>query len=515
MNGQSLPTANNDFVGVITMLRGLTVEIELLGERPDAKELLTVEGYPEVFIEVNFFRGNRAVCLNLNNDPVVRCGQRIHRTRTLVSVPVGEATMGRVFNALGQPLDKGAEVTENRLPINVASGTRSYRSSKKLELLETGLKVIDFLTPFVKGRKIGVIGGAGVGKTVLTMEMIHNVTRGESNKSLSIYCGVGERIREGNELYETLKETEVLKNTVMFFGQMDATPAIRSMVAPAAATAAEYFRDQEGRDILFFVDNIYRHVQAMTEMSTNLGLIPSEGGYSPMVFSDLRRLQDRLSSTEQGTITSVQAIYVPADDLSDPAVQAISQQLDSVLVLDRSIAEQGIRPAVNLLKTTSSLLTPDIVGERHYRLAEKVQAVMQKYDSLKNIIAIVGENELSPADRSDYQNAKKLIQYFSQNFSVAEKFSGQPGEYFTLEQTLDGIEAILNNEEAAEKTTVNPTANPPEKSTEAESSQDQTAPPPVSNKAGTAAPDTDPAKEPLSDQVKTNAAQQSTEVKTK
>ena len=438
-------------VGVIASLRGLTVEVQLTGERPEAKELLGVEGHPEVFLEVNFFRGDKAVCLNLNNDSIVQCGQKVSRTHQKVSVPVGEATMGRVFNALGEPLDKGEVVTENLRPIAVPSGTKSYRDSSKLELLETGLKVIDFLTPFVKGRKIGVIGGAGVGKTVLTMEMIHNVTQGKNSKSLSIYCGVGERIREGNELYETLRETDVLKNTVMFFGQMDATPAIRSMVGPAAATAAEYFRDEEGRDILFFVDNIYRHVQAMTELSTNLGLIPSEGGYSPMVFSDLRRLQDRLSSTEKGTITSVQAIYVPADDLSDPAVQAISQQLDSVLVLDRSIAEQGIRPAVNLLKTTSSLLTPDIVGERHYRLAEKVQAIMQKYDSLKNIIAIVGENELSPVDRADYQNAKKLIQFFSQDFAVAEKFSGHPGEYYTLEETLSGIEAILAGKDVEKK----------------------------------------------------------------
>ncbi|MGB3945605.1 MAG: F0F1 ATP synthase subunit beta [Candidatus Saccharimonadales bacterium] len=441
-------------VGTIATIRGLTVEVLLSGERPELKELLDVEGHPEIFLEVNFFRGDRAICLNLNNDTTVRCGQQVSRTHTKVSVPVGPITKGRVFNALGEPLDKGENITENRRPISVPSGTKSYRDSSKLELLETGLKVIDFLTPFVKGRKIGVIGGAGVGKTVLTMEMIHNVTQGKKEgaaESLSIYCGVGERIREGNELYETLKDGDVLKDTVMFFGQMDATPAIRSMVGPAAATAAEYFRDEEGKDILFFVDNIYRHVQAMTELSTNLGLIPSEGGYSPMVFSDLRRLQDRLSSTEQGTITSVQAIYVPADDLSDPAVQAISQQLDSVLVLDRSIAEQGIRPAVNLLKTTSSLLTPSIVGERHYRLAEKVQAIMQKYDSLKNIIAIVGENELSPADRADYQNAKKLIQFFSQNFSVAEKFSGHPGEYYTLEETLSGIEAILAGNEAVKK----------------------------------------------------------------
>jgi len=445
-----LTYVKEDFVGVISTIRGLTVEVSIVGAKPEIKELLAVEGHPNVFIEVNFFRRDVAVCLNLNNDQAIHCGQRLYRSRVKVTVPVGPATMGRVFNALGEPLDKMEPVTDNRRPITVPSGTTSYRDSSNLELLETGLKVIDFLTPFVKGRKIGVIGGAGVGKTVLTMEMIHNVTQGKSNKSLSIYCGVGERIREGNELYETLKETGVLKNTVMFFGQMDATPAIRSMVAPAAATAAEYFRDDEGRDILFFVDNIYRHVQAMTEMSTNLGLIPSEGGYSPMVFSDLRRLQDRLASTEKGTITSVQAIYVPADDLSDPAVQAISQQLDSVLVLDRTIAEQGIRPAVNLLKTTSSLLTPSIVGERHYKLAEKVQSVMQKYDSLKNIIAIVGENELSPADRQDYQNAKKLIQFFSQNFAVAEKFSGHPGEYYTLEQTLDGVESILTGKPLAE-----------------------------------------------------------------
>ena len=447
---QPTPHTANSRVGTIEGLRGLVVEVDVSGERPEEKELLIVEGCPDVFLEVNYFRANKAVCLNLTNSSLLRCGQKVSRSYEKVTVPVGPKTMGRVFNALGQPLDKADGIKDNRRPISEPSGTKSYRSSEKLELLETGLKVIDFLTPFVKGRKIGVVGGAGVGKTVLTMEMIHNVTR-SSKDSLSIYCGVGERIREGNELYLTLKETDVLKNTVMFFGQMDSTPAIRSMVGPAAATAAEYFRDEEGRDILFFVDNIYRHVQALTELSTNLGLIPSEGGYSPKVFAELRRLEDRLSSTEKGTVTSVQAVYIPADDLSDPAVQAISQQLDSVLVLDRSLAEQGIRPAVDLLKTTSSLLTPTVVGERHYALAGKVQAIMQKYDSLKNIIAIVGENELSPADRADYQNAKKLIQFFSQDFYVSEKFTGRPGQYFTLEQTLQGIEDILNGKDGGEK----------------------------------------------------------------
>jgi F-type H+-transporting ATPase subunit beta len=452
-------------VGVIKSIKGIMAEVQILGEKPDIKELLIVEGYPEVFLEVNIFKTDTAVCVNLTNSQVLRCGQKVSRSNTKVTIPVGFETMGRVFNALGEPLDKGDSLLNKRRPISEPSGIKSYRKSQKLELLETGLKVIDFLTPFVKGRKIGIVGGAGVGKTVLTMEMIHNVTRSE--KSLSIYCGVGERIREGNELYETLKETDVLKNTVMFFGQMDSTPAIRSMVGPAAATAAEYFRDEEGRDILFFVDNIYRHIQALTELSTNLGLIPSEGGYSPTVFAELRRLQDRLSSTEKGTITSVQAVYIPADDLSDPAVQAISQQLDSVLVLSRAVAETGIRPAVDLLKTTSSLLTPQIVGERHYQLANKVQSIMQKYDSLKNIIAIVGENELSPADRTDYQNAKKLINFFSQDFSVAERFNGRPGEYFTINQTLDGIEEIIG----ASNNTVKSTEKETTKETDANSNE--------------------------------------------
>jgi F-type H+-transporting ATPase subunit beta len=451
-----VPITTDQKVGYIKALHGLTVEVEIVGQKPEKKELLLVEGHPEVFLEINFFRAGTAICLNLTNSPVLCCGQVVHRTHTKVSVPVGSATMGRVFNALGEPLDNGPRIDDNRRVISEPTGIKKYRATQKLELLETGLKVIDFLTPFVKGRKIGIVGGAGVGKTVLTMEMIHNVTR--NAKSLSIYCGVGERIREGNELYETLKETDVLKNTVMFFGQMDATPAIRSMVGPAAATAAEYFRDEEGRDILFFVDNIYRHIQALTELSTNLGLIPSEGGYTPTIFSELRRLEDRLSSSDKGSITSVQAVYIPADDLSDPAVQAIQQQLDSVLVLSRTVAESGIRPAVDLLKTTSSLLTPQVVGDRHYQLVGRVQAIIQKYESLKNIIAIVGENELSPADRSDYQNAKKLIEFFSQDFSVAEHLTGKPGQYFTLTQTLDGIEEILGTQTPITSAPSQPTA---------------------------------------------------------
>lgn len=441
MSKKESAISDNNYVGNIIALKGLMVEVEVVSAKPDIKELLSVEGLPDINLEVSYYTDNGAVCVNIDNSTELRCGQKVGRSKQKVSVPVGPKTLGRVFNALGEPLDGKPAVDDKRRIVSEPSGIKSYHKKQSFELLETGLKVIDFLTPFVKGRKIGIVGGAGVGKTVLTMEMIHNVTKDKN--SLSVYCGVGERIREGNELYETLKDTGVLNNTVMFFGQMDSTPAIRSMVGPAAATAAEYFRDEEGKDILFFIDNIYRHIQAMTEISTNFGLIPSEGGYAPNVFSELRRLQDRLSSSDKGSITSVQAVYIPADDLSDPAVQSISQQLDSVLVLNRSIAEQGIRPAVDLLKTTSSLLTPAIVGQRHYDLVAKVQAIMQKYDSLKNIIAIIGENELSPDDRRDYQNAKKLIQFFSQDFSVAEHLTGKPGQYFSREQTLSGIEEIL------------------------------------------------------------------------
>lgn len=482
-------------VGVIRSLRGLMVEVEIIGEHPEQRELLIVNDYPDVFLEVSFFKARSAVCVNLANSQLLRCGQQVSRSGRKVSIPVGPSTMGRVFNALGEPLDDGPPINENRRVITEPTGIKTYRAHQELELLETGLKVIDFLTPFVKGRKIGIVGGAGVGKTVLTMELIHNVT--SNKKSLSVYCGVGERIREGNELYQTLKETEVLKNTVMFFGQMDATPAIRSMVGPAAATAAEYFRDQEGRDILFFIDNIYRHIQALTELSTNLGLIPSEGGYSPAVFSELRRLEDRLSSTDKGSITSVQAVYIPADDLSDPAVQAISQQLDSVLVLSRAIAESGIRPAVDLLKTTSSLLIPQVVGDRHYQLAGRVQSIMQKYDTLKNIVAIVGESELSPIDRVDYQNAKKLIDFFSQDFSVAEHLTGKAGQYYSREQTLDGIEQIIESkgdeptakaQPAPEASDVKPPANNASEPPATQKQPDNPAQPPVNKPSNEAQP---------------------------
>jgi len=293
----------------------------------------------------------------------------------------------------------------------------------------------------VKGRKIGIIGGAGVGKTVLTMEMIHNIAK--SGQGLGFFAGIGERIREGHELYETLKERDLLKNTCMFFGQMDQNPVQRSLIGLSAVTLAEYFRDEQQKDILFFADNMYRYVQARNELSSLLDQIPAEGGYEPTIFSDVKILQDRLSSSENGSITAVQTIYVPADDLSDPAVQMIQHELDSTIVLSRQVAEQGIRPAVDLTRTTSSLLSPDIVGERHYVLSVQVQSLLQKYESLRGIIAIIGENELSATDRADYAKAKKLIQYFNQHLHVVEDQSAFKGESFTREETLKGIEEII------------------------------------------------------------------------
>jgi F-type H+-transporting ATPase subunit beta len=352
-----------------------------------------------------------------------------------------------VVDATARPIDgKGPIGGDNadkmqRRSIFKAAESKASFSGSTIDILETGIKVIDFFTPFVKGRKIGIVGGAGVGKTVLTMELINNIA--ESTGGLSFFAGIGERIREGHELYETLKGRDLLKNTCMFFGQMDQNPVQRALIAQSAVTLGEYFRDEQGKDILFFADNMYRYVQAKNEVSTILGQVPSEGGYEPTIFSDVKTLQDRLASNEKGSITAVQTIYVPADDLSDPAVQAIQHELDSIIVLSRAVAEQGIRPAVDLTRTTSSLLSPEIVGERHYLLSVQVQSLLQKYESLKGIIAIIGENELSAADRSDYAKAKKLITYFTQNMHVMENQSANKGESFTREQTLDGIEEII------------------------------------------------------------------------
>ena len=431
--------------GYIRSVRELVVHVEFDEDLPEVYELLQVDNANHTVLLVDsLYDGNIARCLNLQADRSLQKGMVAVGTGKSIEIPVGDPLIGRVVDALCKPIDGLAPIDATGLsrrdifrpPVH---GT-SFKVNKP-EILETGIKVIDFFTPFVKGRKIGIIGGAGVGKTVLTMELIHNIAK--SGAGLSFFAGIGERIREGHELYETLKQRELLKNTCMFFGQMDQNPIQRSLVGISAVTLAEYFRDEQNKDILFFADNMYRFVQAKNEVSTILDQVPSEGGYEPTIFSDIKTLQDRLSSSEQGSITAVQTIYVPADDLSDPAVQMIQHELDSTIVLSRQVAEQGIRPAVDLIRTSSSLLNPDIVGERHYLLSVQVQALLQKHESLKGIIAIIGENELSATDRADYAKAKKLIQYFSQHMHVIENQSAYKGESFTRDDMLKGVEEII------------------------------------------------------------------------
>lgn len=429
-------------VGKIKSIRGLVCEVHLIGDRPAPKELLALNDDPSVLLEVATYPNPyTARCINLTGSAKVKRGAAVVPVNGTISVPVGPEVIGRMLNAFGEPLDGGGPIkTEKRASIYQASVEDGHMGTKP-ELLDTGIKAIDFFTPFVKGRKIGIIGGAGVGKTMLTMELIHNIAQDENKTAM--FVGIGERIREGHELYRTLKERQILEKTVILLGQMQETPAIRSLVGYSAATIAEYLRDEQKRDVLVFIDNIYRYVQAAGELAATLGTMPSEGGYQATLFSDLRRLQDRLSSNQNGSITAVEAIYIPADDLSDPAVQEIASQLDSTVVLSRDIAESGIRPAVDLVRTASSLLAPDIVGDRHYVLATQVQAIMQKYESLKNIIAIIGQSELSPDERRDFERAQKIIAFFSQSFFVTEELTGKKGEFFSREQTLSGVEEIL------------------------------------------------------------------------
>lgn len=431
--------------GVITAVKDLIVHIQFDSDPPDMNELVMAENQNKTQLLVDHIDpGGIAVCLNVRTDRSLIKGTLINRTHKGIEIPVGDPTIGRIMDALGgsldgQPAISGDDVVRKDI-LKVPNRSTNFKVSKP-EILETGIKVIDFFTPFVKGRKIGIIGGAGVGKTVLTMELINNIAK--SGTGLSLFAGIGERIREGHELWQTLQENDLLKNTAMLFGQMNENPVQRSLIGISATALAEHFRDEQHKDVLFFADNMYRYVQAKNEVATILDQVPSEGGYEPTIFSDVKILQDRLSSNENGSITSVQTIYVPADDVSDPAVQFIQHEMDSIIVLSRKVAEQGIRPAVDLTQTTSSLLTPDIVGERHYLLSVQVQSLLQKYESLKGIIAIIGENELSPGDRADYAKAKKLIANFTQDMHVMTKHNGIPGQFFSREETLKSIEEIV------------------------------------------------------------------------
>lgn len=396
----------------------------LVLSQPSEHELLAVALDPEIY---------------------VRVGEVFHLEQSELEVGVAATILGHVFGALGEQIDTDAkvELSEKMYPLKPAKGRKYTTSQQGRDILETGIKAVDFFAPFVRGRKIGIVGGAGVGKTVLITEIMHNVSAQGTNKS--IFIGVGERIREAQELYETLKQNNLLQNTALYLGQMNESAIRRYLVGHTAAGAAQFLRDQLKTDVLCFVDNIYRYVQAGNELSVQMGQIPSEGGYQPEMFSQLANLQNKFDSNENGSITTVQSIFVPADDVTDPAVVEIYQQLDSVIVLSRAVMEQGVLPAVDLLATSSSLITPELVGERHYLLISQVQTVLQKYQSLRGVVSIVGEGELSIVDRTDFQKAKRLIEFFAQNMFVMEKLSGQKGEYVSRDDTLSGVEEILTS----------------------------------------------------------------------
>jgi len=439
--------------GVVRSLKGIVIKVQFDDEdMPAINEMLYVDNENKSPLLVSSIsHGDTAICLNIGGDYSIQKGEKVSRSGRSLEIPVGDEMIGRVWDAMGRPIDGKPQLSDEVLkkmpkrPIFFPNYQETSLVNRPDEILETGLKVLDFFTPFVKGRKIGIVGGAGVGKTVLTMEIINNVAEGSG--AISMFAGIGERIREGHELYKTLSDNDLLKSTAMFFGQMNENPVQRSLVGLAAITLAEYFRDDRKKDVLLFADNMYRFIQAKNEVSTIIDQTPSEGGYQPTVFSDVKTFQDRLASNDNGSITALQTIYVPADDLSDPAVQMIQHELDSTIVLSRQVAARGIRPAVDILASKSSLLTPEVVGERHYDLATRSLAILQKHESLKGIVAIIGESELSAEDREDYNKAKELIQFFSQRFNVMEKVTGVPGEHVTREQTLDGVEKIIGKSE--------------------------------------------------------------------
>jgi F-type H+-transporting ATPase subunit beta len=387
---------------------------------------------------------NTVRCIAMNStDGLVR-GAKAVDTGATITVPVGDECLGRVFNLLGDPVDnKPAPEGAIRWPIH-RQAPPYEEQQPATEILETGIKVVDLICPYAKGGKIGLFGGAGVGKTVLIMELIHNVAT--AHGGLSVFTGVGERTREGNDLYNEMQESGVIDKTALVYGQMNEPPGARMRVALSGLTMAEYFRDEKNQDVLLFIDNIFRFTQAGSEVSALLGRMPSAVGYQPTLATEMGTLQERITSTRKGSITSVQAVYVPADDLTDPAPATTFTHLDATTVLSRDIASQGIYPAVDPLDSTSRILTPEVVGTEHYEIARSVQLVLQRYKELQDIIAIMGMDELSEEDKLTVKRARKVQRFLSQNFSVAEQFTGMPGQYVPLKETLRGFKMILNGE---------------------------------------------------------------------
>ncbi len=440
--------------GKVTQIIGPVVDVEFTGELPairNALELNAASG--KLVLEVAQHIGNKQVrTIAMGSTDGLQRNLEVMDTGAPISVSVGKQTLGRMFNALGEPIDdKQAVNSEKKYPIHRQAPEFADQSTKA-EILETGIKVIDLIAPIVKGGKVGLFGGAGVGKTVIITELIRNIAA--EHGGVSVFAGVGERSREGNDLYKEMQESGVLDKTTLVFGQMNEPPGIRARVGLTGLTLAEYFRDEEKQDVLLFVDNIFRFTQAGSEVSTLLGRIPSAVGYQPTLATDMGEMQERITSTKNGSITSLQAVYVPADDLTDPAPATTFGHLDSTVVLSRALSELGIYPAVDPLDSTSTVLDPNIVGKEHYDVARGVQKVLQKYKDLQDIIAILGIEELSEDDKLTVARARKIQNFLSQPFFVAEAFTGRSGKYVSLKDTIRSFKEILegkhdDKEEAA------------------------------------------------------------------
>ena len=433
--------------GKILQVMGPVVDVEFDGYLPEINEAINVvladANADRLVLEVAAHIGDsrvRTIAMDMTEG--LTRGQECIATGGPITVPVGDAVLGRIFNVIGEPVDEGEAIPADTERWSIHRSAPSFEEqSTKTEMFETGIKVVDLLAPYSKGGKVGLFGGAGVGKTVIIMELIHNVAFKHSG--YSVFAGVGERTREGNDLYHEMKDSNVLDKVALCYGQMSEPPGARNRIALTGLTMAEYFRDEKGLDVLMFVDNIFRFAQSGSEMSALLGRIPSAVGYQPTLASEMGKLQERITSTSKGSITSVQAVYVPADDLTDPAPASVFAHLDATTVLNRKIAEKGIYPAVDPLDSTSRILSADIIGQEHYSTARGVQSVLQKYKDLQDIIAILGMDELSEADKLVVARARKIERFLSQPFFVAEVFTGSPGKYVELKDTIAGFQGIL------------------------------------------------------------------------
>ena len=435
---------SNQNIGTVTQIIGPVLDIKFPdGHLPGLLNAITVEnGADTITLEVAQHIGDDVVrCIAMSStDGLVR-GAKAVDTGSPITVPVGDQCLGRIFNLLGDPVDNlPAPEAQERWPIHLQPPAYDEQESTP-EILETGIKVVDLIAPYAKGGKIGLFGGAGVGKTVLIMELINNVAK--EHGGLSVFTGVGERTREGNDLYNEMKESGVLSKTALVYGQMNEPPGARMRVGLSGLTMAEYFRDRENQDVLLFIDNIFRFTQAGSEVSALLGRMPSAVGYQPTLATEMGALQERITSTKKGSITSVQAVYVPADDLTDPAPATTFAHLDATTVLSRSISSLGIYPAVDPLESNSRILTPDVVGREHYEVARDVQRILQRYKELQDIIAIMGMDELSEEDKLTVSRARKIQRFLSQPFSVAEQFTGMQGKYVPLKETIRGFKEII------------------------------------------------------------------------